>query len=86
MAATNKHIRNITKNIKIKEFKNVSGAMKTEGMRESGNVYDQRDVNKGDYIDANGKCWPVGTNSDVMYPRGGRMECSKRPRMLLGPI
>lgn len=65
------------KNIKADEFKKVSGAIKTEGMRESGNIYDQRGFNQGDYIDANGKCWPTGTNSDVMYPMGGGWNVQK---------
>lgn len=49
----------------------VSGGFVTDGHRESTNVVDQRGVDKGTYIDANGTCWAPGTPSSVMYPNGG---------------
>lgn len=53
------------------ELSLVSGGVNTSGLRESNNVIDQRGNDKGNYIDANGKCWAPGTPSNVMYPSGG---------------
>lgn len=49
----------------------VKGGMKLDDLRGSGNVIDQRGVDKGIYIDANGSCWAPGTSSSIMYPNGG---------------
>lgn len=47
------------------------GVYDTEGRQGSDNVIDQRGVDMGTYIDANGSCWAQGTPSNVMYPNGG---------------
>lgn len=59
------------KEILIDDMDKVSGGMKLSGLRSSTNVQDARGVNMGSYIDANGRCWALGTSSYNMYP-GGR--------------
>ncbi|WBF44277.1 hypothetical protein [Serratia rubidaea] len=49
----------------------ICGAMNLEGRPGSENIIDQRGIDKGVYIDANGACWAPGTPSIIMYPNGG---------------